>query len=178
MKSQNSSTTEYRLDLRGKGGKATRVGILVRQRGDKWRRCDGDFTNEHVTHYRKFARVAAAVARAVAPALDAKAILRGVNSQRRSKRKARKPPRRRLIRGGNAPEVYATPAGLALRPSQLPGALERRAAIGVIVATRREVWPQLASSDSERRHRRCHHALRGGRCRRYGGAAPYSHPCR
>ncbi len=104
MKSQNSSTTEYRLDLRGKGGKATRVGILVRQRGDKWRRCDGDFTNEHVTHYRKFARVAAAVARAVAPALDAKAILRGVNSQRRSKRKARKPTRLRLIRGGKAQE--------------------------------------------------------------------------
>lgn len=101
MKTRHSSA-EYRLEIRGKGGKVTRVRLLTRKPGGKWRPCDGGFTDEHVAHFRKFAKVAAAVARAVAPALDVKAILRGANSQRRSKRKAQKPTGLRLIRGGKA----------------------------------------------------------------------------
>jgi len=101
-KQSAKSDREFRIDVRGRNGKVSRVQILARKRGGEWHSCDGEFTAEDVVLLRKFAKVVAAVARGAAPPFDLSAIVRGVDSPRRSKRKAKKPTAFRLIPGGKA----------------------------------------------------------------------------
>jgi hypothetical protein len=54
---EKQSDTEYRIDVRGSGGKITRVRILERKPGGPWERCGDTFTDEHGIHFRQSARV-------------------------------------------------------------------------------------------------------------------------
>ena len=64
------SDPEFRIDIRGKHGKVTRVRVLSRENGAKFRPDTGEWSVEHVKHYRKFAKVMAAIARGAVPPLD------------------------------------------------------------------------------------------------------------
>jgi hypothetical protein len=57
MSARIGTDREYRLDLRGKGGKVERVKILERLGDGKFHPCDGDFTEAQVVHLRLFAKV-------------------------------------------------------------------------------------------------------------------------
>jgi hypothetical protein len=79
MKTRQDSTKEIRLEIRGSRGKVSRVRILERKNGDKFHRIDGGWAEDHVTHLRLFAKVAATVAKSIAPPFDPEAILLTVN---------------------------------------------------------------------------------------------------
>lgn len=98
METTKDSGSEYRIDLRGQNGRVTRVRILERHSGENFAPTEGDFTQEHVQHMRLFSKVAAAVAKGVAPPLDIAQILQQVNTPKR--RKKRSGPK---LRGGEPP---------------------------------------------------------------------------
>jgi hypothetical protein len=80
---ESAGLIECRLDLRGKGGNVTKARILTREPEGKWQEHDDEFTDELSLCLRKFAKVAAAVAKAAVPRYDPQAIVRGINGSRR-----------------------------------------------------------------------------------------------
>jgi hypothetical protein len=91
MSARFKGNQEFRMDMRGKGGKVSRVRLLQRAAGEKFRSCGDEFTAEHAAHFLLFAKAAAAVAKVVTPPFDADAIVSQLNGSRRKKRNVKKP---------------------------------------------------------------------------------------
>jgi hypothetical protein len=84
--------SEYRIDIRGRGGKITALRVLERERGGEWQPCGEEFTEEHGVHCRKFVKVAASVAKRAVPRFDLDDIIRKAEgSARKNARVAKKP---------------------------------------------------------------------------------------
>jgi hypothetical protein len=86
MKTRNGRGEEFRIDIRGGDGEVSRVRVLQRVFGGKFRPLEGEFTEEQVAHFELFAKAAAAVAKAISPPFDADAIVAKMNGSRRKKR--------------------------------------------------------------------------------------------
>src|ERR1700733_5589180 len=79
------SDREYRVDVRGTGGKIKTIRLLERDRGGQWQSSGDVFTEEHCKHFGAFAKAVLSVAKDARPPLNLKAIMRKAEGPARKK---------------------------------------------------------------------------------------------
>jgi hypothetical protein len=94
----NNKAKEYRIDLRGSGGKITAVRVQEREPGGEWQPCGDAFTEEHGVHFRKFSKVVTSVAKCAVPPFDLDAIIRKAEGSPRKKPRVNKKRRNNTIK--------------------------------------------------------------------------------